>query len=455
VPIGLVAVGLVLVFAAAGCGGGAGADESTGEIPSLPPTSCSPLEYGGVGEPDLLLVSDLPLRGSSRGRAIQMADAVRFELEQRGWRAGAWTVGFHSCDDSTVEKGTWDPGICNDNAEAYAANPSVIGVVGTLDSGCAAIVIPVLNKAPGGGIAMVSPANTYACLTRRGPGCVRGELAKYYPAGKRNYARIVGNDVYQGAALAEFMRQQGVERLFVVHDGETYGMGVATAVQRAAAALGIDVVGSAVWDPEETSYESLFRDVSRARADAVFLGGLLERNGAQVIEDKVNVLGRNDGAVRLFASDGFTTRRTTTEAGAAADGMFTAAAGVPISELGERARAFVEAFRSQRLGGRRADPFAVYAAESARVLLDAIAASNGTRAGVIARLFETKVRNGLLGSYRISRSGDPASARGPVVGFTIYRAARELEPYSVVWPDPKTARAAAAGQPAAPTTSGG
>ena len=34
----------------------------------------------------------------------------------------------------------------------------------------AAIIIPVLNQGPDGGIAMVSPANTYPCLTVNLPG---------------------------------------------------------------------------------------------------------------------------------------------------------------------------------------------------------------------------------------------------------------------------------------------
>src|SRR3712207_8938613 len=52
-------------------------------------------------------------------------------------------------------------------------------------SGCAAIIIPVLNQAPNGPVGMVSPANTYVCLTEGGPGCEGTEPDKYYPAGSR------------------------------------------------------------------------------------------------------------------------------------------------------------------------------------------------------------------------------------------------------------------------------
>jgi branched-chain amino acid transport system substrate-binding protein len=42
----------------------------------------------------------------------------------------------------------------------------LIGVIGTFNSGCAAIEIPVLNQAPGGGLLLLSPANTVRLLDR-------------------------------------------------------------------------------------------------------------------------------------------------------------------------------------------------------------------------------------------------------------------------------------------------
>ena len=78
----------------------------------------------------------------------------------------------------------------------------MVGVIGTFNSGCAEIIIPVLNRAANGPIAMVSPANTYVGLTHKGPGTSAGEPGKYYPTGKRNYVRVVAADDYQGAADA-------------------------------------------------------------------------------------------------------------------------------------------------------------------------------------------------------------------------------------------------------------
>ena len=80
----------------------------------------------------------------------------------------------------------------------------MIGVIGTYNSGCAAIEIPILNKAPNGGLAMVSPGNTLICLTETSPICEDGQPESLYPTGTRNYVRVVPNDAVQGAGLASF-----------------------------------------------------------------------------------------------------------------------------------------------------------------------------------------------------------------------------------------------------------
>ena len=186
-------------------------------------------------------------------------EAIRYLLEKSNYKAGDHNVAYQSCDDATAQAGKWDSGKCSTNAQAYAANEKVVGVIGTFNSGCAAIEIPVLNQAPGGGVAMISPANTYVCLTEGGPGCDGTEPDKYYPSGSRNYARVVANDAYQGAAVAEFAKAQGVKSVYILNDKEAYGLGVATNFRNAAENVGIKVAGFAAWDPKASSYEALIQ----------------------------------------------------------------------------------------------------------------------------------------------------------------------------------------------------
>ena len=453
---GLLSVLALLVAAlallAAGCGDdddeGSGDGTTTeaasggGEgVEALPSSSCTAVEYEGEGEPDVLIASDFPLQGSSRTQTTQIVEAIRVLLEESNYKAGDHNVAFQSCDDSTAQAGKWDSGKCSTNAQAYAGNEKVVGVIGTFNSGCAAIVIPVLNQAPGGGVAMMSPANTYVCLTEGGPGCDGTEPDKYYPSGSRNYARVVAHDAYQGAAVAEFAQEQGVKSVYILNDKEAYGLGVATNFRNAAEAVGIKVAGFEAWDPKASSYEALFRKIGGTDADAVFLGGLIDENGAQVIKDKVAVLGPNDGEVKLFAPDGFTTQQTIDEAPEAAPGMFMSVAGVPIDQFQGAGAEFAEKLKP-RIGGKPVDPYAIYGAQAAQIMIDAIAASDGSRADVIAKMFEAEITDGYLGSFEINDTGDPSGAEGAVVGFTIYRATDKLETEKTISPKPENVEAA-------------
>ena len=432
-----------LALMAAGCGGDDEGDGGGGGggITALPSSSCTGIEYKGEGDPDYLLVSDFPLQGSSRTQTTQIVGAIRYLLDQSDWKAGDHKIAYQSCDDATAQAAKWDSGKCSQNANAYAGNDKVIGVIGTFNSGCAAIEIPVLNQAANGGIGMISPANTFVCLTEGGPGCEDTEPDKYYPTGNRNYTRVVPHDAYQGAAVAEFMQEQGVKSVYVLNDKEAYGLGVATNLRNAAESLGIKIAGFEAWDPKASSYEGLFRKIGGTGADAVFLGGLIDENGAKVIKDKVATLGPNDGKVKLFAPDGFTTQQTIDEAGTAAAGMFMSVAGVPIDQFKGAGAEFAAAFKPT-LGGKPIDPYAIYGAQAAQVMLDAIAASDGSRASVIEQLFNTKVTDGFLGSFEINENGDPAGAEGAVVGFTIYKATDKLTTQKVISPKPEDVDAA-------------
>jgi branched-chain amino acid transport system substrate-binding protein len=448
---------LALVFAmlalvAAGCGGddddGAGAGQTAAEadggggVKALPSSSCTAVEYEGEGEPDVLLASDFPMQGSSRTQTVQIVKAIRYVLDKHNWKAGDVNVAFQACDDSTAQAGKWDSGKCNANAQAYKANDDVIGVIGTFNSGCAALEIPILNQAPNGGIPMISPANTFVCLTEGGPGCEKTEPAKYYPTGTRNYARVVAHDAYQGAAMAQFAKDNGVTSVFVLNDKEAYGQGVAENFRNAAEALDIKIAGFAAWDPKASSYEALMRQIGQTDANAVFLGGLIDENGAQVIKDKVAVLGPNDGDVKLLAPDGFTTQATIDESGVNnAQGMFLSVAGVPVEEFKGEGATFIADFK-EILGNEPVDPYAAYGAQAAEIMMDAIAKGGDDRAAVIEAIFQTKVTDGILGTFEINENGDPARAGGAVVGFTIYRAEKELETETVISPEEQLVEAA-------------
>jgi branched-chain amino acid transport system substrate-binding protein len=432
----LLAASLVAVLAAllTACGDD---DEESG-VKALPSATCGQLEYGGEGEPDALVASDLPMRGASRERSQQMVEAIRIVLEQSDWTAGETRLAFQACDDSIERTGEWDAATCRGNARAYASNPDVIGVIGTYNSGCAELIIPILNRAPDGGVAMVSPGNTLICLTQPSDTCPRGDPRSLYPTGRRNYARVVPNDAAQGAGLAQFARREGIERPFVLHaGGDPVSLGQGTTFRLAAKTLGLEVTGFETWDPEASSYTDLMRQAERAGADAVLLAGLLEQNGPKLIADKVSALGPNDGEVKLLAPDGFAQQATIDEAGDAATGMFVSVPGREPGSLPPAGQELVGDLEQDFPSAPQVELFAPYSGQAAQVMLDAIDAGGGERAATIRSLFEFRITGGIVGSFRIKPSGDPTPQ--PI---TVSLARKSFEPVAEIQPPPPLVSAA-------------
>ncbi len=406
-PLLAVLIGLTAVLAllAAGCGGGGGS--KGGNATALPASSCSDIYYQGDGSPDYVIASDLPLQGSGRAQTVQMTEAIKFILKQHNFKAGKYKIGYQSCDDATAQEGAWASEKCSANAQAYAQDKSLIGVIGTFNSGCAEIIIPILNRVSGGPMGMVSPANTYVGLTHSGPGTVAGEPEKYYPTGKRNYIRMVAADDFQGAADASFMQQQGAKSVFILNDKEAYGLGVATDTKNSATKLGLKVAGFTAWDPKASSYEAVATRIKQSGADWVYLGGLICENGAKLIADMKSGL----PGVKLMAPDGFS---DFTANGASGVGMYITVAGQPPEKLTGAGQDFVKNFGAQI--GTAVNPYSTYAAQSMAVVLDAIAKSDGTRSSVNTNLLSTKVTDGILGTFSINKNGD--TTRNPV---TVYQ----------------------------------
>src|SRR5690349_8502387 len=406
----LIGLTAVLALLAAGCGGGG--SSSGGNATALPASSCSDIYYQGDGKPDYIIASDLPLQGSGRSQTVQMTEAIKFILKQHDFKAGKYKIGYQSCDDATAQEGAWASEKCSANAQAYAQNKSLIGVIGTFNSGCAEIIIPVLNRAPDGLVGMISPANTYVGLTHSGPGTAPGEPDKYYPTGKRNYIRIVAADDFQGAADAQLAQQLGLKSIYILNDKEAYGLGVATDFKNSVTKLGLKVAGFSAWNGKAASYEGIATKIKQTGADGVFLGGLICENGGKLIKDLRAGLG---SSVKIMMPDGFTPLSATIQqGGTAANNGTVSVAGLPNSALKGAGKTFVQDFT--KADKRAPDPYSVYAAQAAEVLVQAIAQSNGTRADVAKQLFRIKLARSILGALSFNANGDVTS--NPV---TIYK----------------------------------
>jgi branched-chain amino acid transport system substrate-binding protein len=377
---------------------GIGAVSTRDAAQPLPASFCSPVYFSGKESPRLLVVTDLPLLGLSRAGSVAMTRAARFVLAQRGYRAGGYSVGYQSCDDSNPQTESGDLGKCAANAKAYSGNRSVVGIVGTWSSRCSAVEIPIANAARGGPLVMVSPSNTNIGLTRAAPGTDPGEPARYYPTGRRSFARLIAPDDVQGAANAMLAKQLRVRRMFVLDDKDPYSISVETAFMRAARSLRLRIVGTRSWNPEASGFDDVAAALKRARADGVLLSGFECPNCGALIKAARDAVGPKGVIV---VPDGFVLRDLVTTV-PAANGLYGSSPGLPPSALGATGRSIVHKFGTGRLGS--GGP--VYAAEAMEVLIDAIGKSNGSRASVTAHVMKGRIKDGIIGSFHFDKNGD-------------------------------------------------
>jgi ABC-type branched-subunit amino acid transport system substrate-binding protein/outer membrane protein assembly factor BamB len=391
------------------------------------PESCGDV-LAGRAEPDVLIASDFPLQGAFGAGPAVTADAIKQVLRQHDYRAGRYAVGYRSCDDSNEQSGVFDLRTCAANANAYAQAEQLVAVIGTYNSPCAQIEIPILNRAPGGAVPMISPSNTYPGLTRQGlpaPWGYRGEPGVFYPTGSRNYLRIPALDDQHGAADAILAKQLGLRSVYVLYDGSVFWKGLlADSFRYAARRLGVRIAGASTFDVEAKGYERLMDDIERSGAQGLVLGGDPYAGADRVL----SALRARFGS-RLTIIGGFyflPVPEVLDVTHGAARGMYVATGDVTRAELDltPAGRRFMDAFEGRESKERTSaksivgGSYILEAAQATELLLNAIARSDGTRESVLKNLRASRVKNGILGDFRFDTNGDLTPAVVPIVHIT-------------------------------------
>jgi branched-chain amino acid transport system substrate-binding protein len=353
----------------------------------------------------LTVYSSLPLQGASGPQTTAIANGAKLAIQGVNGKVGKYTITYTSLDDSTAAAGKADDATVGQNARKAVSDPTTIAYLGEYNSGATKISLPILNQA---GIAQVSPSNTYVGLTSNKPGSEPGEPDKYYPSGKRTYARVVPVDTIQAAALATAAKADGCKSIMIWNTKTTYATGLARNLEQAAPKIGLKVEGNVGIDPKAANYRS---QAAAIKSDCFVFSGEIESNGVQAVKD----VGTAHPQMKLYGGDGvvlndFADPKKGLPAAIGARFKGTIATLDP-SAFSAQGKAFFENYKKTYHTGNP-DPYAIYGYESMALILDSIkrdAAANGgnvSRAGTYKQLLATKNRQSVLGTYSITSTGD-------------------------------------------------
>lgn len=369
---------LLTALAVQGCGSGT-SDLSNTPNPNLP--------VAKIG-----VIAPLNAGLTEFGKGIR--NSVQLAVDQAN-ASGRFKVRFvvDARDDSST------PAVGQAAAQSLAGDPSVIGVVGTYNSGVATLVQPVLSSA---GIVMISPGNTNPSLTL-GPD-PSNPVRPF-----SNYFRLVVPDSIQGSELADYaFNTLGRRNVAIVSENKAVSLALVDAFRDKFINLGGNIAIRSVFPDGTTDFTTIISDTKKAAPDLIVFGGEFATAGPFRAQATAQGL-----TVALMGSDGIKDQAYITLAGAGSNGDYASSVGAPLvnQPLGT---AFLNAYNAAGFADGPSD-FGPYAFDAAALIIAAVDRRGPDRAAVIADVQGANT-SGVTGPISFDAFGD---TRNKVV--TIYQ----------------------------------
>ncbi len=348
------------------------------------------------------IVSSLPRTGSANSQSTSIVNGIKLAIDEVGGMIGDAKIIYEDWDDASPERGAWDPALEAANADKAINDPSVVALIGPYNSGAAKISMPKTNAA---GLLHVSPSVTWPGLTKPGVG-EANEPAVYRPSGKRNFFRVVPADDIQGLVAAQWAKTLGMKTVYVLHDRELYGQGVAEIFRRSAPANRLEVLEFEGIDPKASNYRSLATKIRQRRPDLVYYGGTTQTNAGQIAKD----LRASGVTAKLMVPDGCFEQAFIQSAGAnnINGRVYITFGGVPPEQLTGAGKKFYDDYKAKF--GSAPESYSIYGYEAGRVVIEGIKKAYGkpsfTRASLIEAVANNNDFSGALGRWSFDENGD-------------------------------------------------
>lgn len=379
--LAVAATALAMAVLVSGCGGVSGAVTDQGD--------------------QLTVYSSLPLTGASAQVSQQLVGGEKLALRDWGGRVGRFQISYDSLNDASPTTGQWDPGITAGNAKTAADDPSTIAYLGDYNSAATAISLPLMNAAD---ILQVSSGSPYGGLTSSSY-AGQDEPERFYPTGRRSFARLEPGDQTQARAQVALMRQLGVSRLYVIDDQDPFLVPLAQMVVAEAQHAGIYVPAhDSIDTTATTSFAGEVAKVRESGAQAVFFAGGTTAETVDLwqqlhaADPRLWLLGPSTMVNAGFAA--------AIGSGAGARTLLTTPV-LPVGDYPPLARPILAAYARQFHEQPTAYALYGYAAMSATLRAIARARAHGNdRQAVIDALFAAGPRNTVIGRYAIEPDGE-------------------------------------------------
>jgi branched-chain amino acid transport system substrate-binding protein len=360
-----------------------------------------------VGD-QLTVYSSLPLQGPSAAISQQIVNGEKLSLYDSGGHVGSFKVSYDSLDDSSLTSGQsgpaggqWDPDVTASDAKTAADDPSTIAYLGDYNSAATAISLPLINAA---GILQISPASPYVGLTSS-LDAGQDEPERFYPTGKRSFARLQPGDPKQAQAQVKLMQDLGVKKLYVLDDQDPFELPLAQMVVTDAEAAGIGVAAHDSLDTTATtSFTGEAAKIAESGAEAVFFAGGAEAGAVALWKQ----LHSADSRLWLLGSSTMVSSTFTREIGASAGSKTLLSTPVLPTRMYPAAAQRVLADYRRRFG-EQPEAYALFGYAAMSATLQAIrraGARGDNRQAVIDAVFSAGVRDSVIGRYAIEPDGE-------------------------------------------------